>query len=118
MAARAGRYAEACLAVRHLPCRCRASDNDAVDDGAEIVSFGRDPDRPSWWRVHRRLVAAAAAVALICVGIRLGLVSGHPQPPTAATQAPTAAAMLRAAPLRPDPRLGALVMAAALSFGT
>jgi hypothetical protein len=82
-----------------------------VDDGSEIVSFGPDPDRPSWWRVHRRLVSAAAAIALICAGIRLGLVlSGQPQPPTAATQAQTKAAMLRGAPLRPDPRLGALVL--------
>jgi hypothetical protein len=82
-----------------------------VGGGPEIVSFGPDPDRPSWWRVHRRLVAAAAAVALICVGIRLGLVlSGQPQPPSAATRAPTMAVMLHGAPLRPDPRLGALVL--------
>jgi hypothetical protein len=111
MAAGPGGTLGLCLAVRHLPCRCQGSDNDAVDRGTEIVSFGPDPDRPSWWRVHRRLVAAAAAVALICAGIRLGLVlSGQPQPPTAATRAPTMAAMLRGAPLRPDPRLGAIVL--------
>jgi hypothetical protein len=89
-----------------------------VDDGAEIVSFGPDPDRPSWWRVHRRLVAAAAVVAMICVGIRLGLVlSGRPHPPAAATHAPTVAGMLRGVPLRPDPRLGALVMGVGAELG-
>jgi hypothetical protein len=106
----AGRQAGACLAVRYLPCRCRASDNDTVGGGAEIVSFGPDPVRPSWWRVHRRLVAVAAVLALICAMIRLGLVlSGQPQP-TAARQAQTITAMLRGAPLRPDPRLGTLVL--------
>lgn len=92
-------------------------------DGADILSFGRDPDRCSWWRLHRRLVAGAAAFALICAGITLGvLLLGQPTPPGAtkssvpsasASRAQTMPAMLRGAPFRPAPWLGALLLGGA-----
>jgi len=100
--------------VRHPPWPCRTNDNDIVDGGADILSSGRDPGQPSGWRVPGRLVAAAAAVALIGAGIALGLLlAGQPGPPSAATagvQAQTVPALLRGAPLRPDPSLGTLLL--------
>lgn len=85
-----------------------------MDGGADILSSGRDPDQRSGWRVPRRLVAAAAAVALIGAGITLGLLlTGQQAPPiaaAAANQAQTVPAMLRGAPLRPDPSLGTLLL--------
>jgi hypothetical protein len=79
-----------------------------MDGGADILSFGRDADEPSWWRVHRRLVAPAAVAALICGGITLGLLlSGRPQPLAGAAQEQTTAVLLRGAPFHPDPQLGA-----------
>jgi hypothetical protein len=84
-----------------------------VDGGADILSSGHDPDQPSGWRVPWRL-AAGAAVALTGAGIALGLLlTGRPGPPiapAAAEQAQTVPAMLRGAPLRPDPSLGALLL--------
>jgi hypothetical protein len=58
-------------------------DNDTVGGGTDVLSSRRDPDRPSRWPVRWRLVAAAAAVALIGAGITLGLrLTGQPsQPP-------------------------------------
>jgi hypothetical protein len=82
-----------------------------VHGGADILSSGRDPARPSRGRVPWRLVAAAAAITLIGAGITLGLLlTGQPRPPAAAKQPQTVPAMLRGAPLRPDPSLGALLL--------
>jgi hypothetical protein len=82
-----------------------------MDGRADIVGFGRDADQHSWWRVHRRLVAAATGTALICAGITLGLLrSGRPQPLARAAQEQTMAVLLRGAPFHPDPRLGTLLL--------
>jgi hypothetical protein len=56
-------------------------------------------------------VSSASAIALICAGIALGLVqTGQPRPTTAAGQTQAIAAILHGAPLRPGPRLGALLL--------
>jgi hypothetical protein len=90
-----------------------ASDNDTVDGGADVLSSGRDPDRSARWPVRWRLVAAAAAVALLGAGITLGLrLTGQPSPPSAAAAAkqPPVSAMLGGARLRLDASLGALLL--------
>jgi hypothetical protein len=82
-----------------------------MDGGADILSFGRDANQPSWWRVHRRLVALAAATALICGGITLGLLlSGRPQPLARVAQQQAMAVLLRGAPFHPDPQVGTLLL--------
>jgi len=100
------------LLLRLLPCH--ASDNDSVDSGAEILRSRHDPDQSPRWAVPRWLAAAAAAVALVGAGIALGLLwAGQPGPPVTAavaTQGQPLLAMLRGAPLRPDPSLGTLLL--------
>jgi len=81
-----------------------------VDGGADVLSSGRDPDRPPRWPVRWRLVAATAAVATIGAGITFGLrLTGQPGPPIAAAaamRAQIAPAMLRGLRVRPAHRLG------------
>jgi hypothetical protein len=102
------------LPLRHLPWRGRAGDNDTVDGGADVLSSGRDPDRPPRWRARWRLAAAAAAVALIGAGIMLGpRLTGQPSPPNAAAaakQQQTVPAMLGETRLRPDASAGTLLL--------
>lgn len=89
------------------------SDNDTVDGGADVLSSGRDPDRPPRWPVRWRLVAAAVAVALIGAGITIGLrLTGQLSPPNAAAdeQPPAVPVMLGGARLRLDASLGTLLL--------
>ncbi len=85
-----------------------------VDGSADVLSSGRDPDRPPGWPVRWRLVAAAAAVALTGAGITLGVrLTGQPSPPNAAAaakQPQTVPAMLGGARLQPDASLGTLLL--------
>jgi hypothetical protein len=81
-----------------------------VNDGADVLTFGRDPDQPSWWQGHRRLAAATAAVALIGAGVAVGLRAGDLKPPTTARQSQSVATMLSGVPFRPDGRLGPLLL--------
>jgi hypothetical protein len=102
------------LRLRRLPWPCRASDNDTVDGCGDVLSSGRDPDRPPRWPARWRLVAAAAAVALLGAGITLGLrLTGQPGPPDAAAavmQPQTVPAMLGGARLRLGASLATLVL--------
>jgi hypothetical protein len=91
----------------------QVSDNDTVDGGADVLSSGRDPGRPSRWPVRWRLVAAAVAVALSGAGITIGLrLTGQLSPPGAAAagQPPSVPVMLGGARLRLEASLGTLVL--------
>ena len=84
-----------------------------MDGGADVLSSGRDPDRSPRWPVRRRLVAAAAAVALIGAGITIGLrLTGQLSPPNraAAEPPPTGPVMPRGPRLRLDASLGTLLL--------
>jgi hypothetical protein len=91
---------------------CRASDNDTVDGGADVLGSGRDPDRRPRWPGRWRLVAGAAAVALIGAGITTGLrLTGQLSPPNAAVaEPPTVPVMPGGERLRLNASLGTLLL--------
>jgi hypothetical protein len=88
--------------------------------GGDVLSSGRDPDRPPRLPARWRLVAAAAAVALIGAGITLGVrLTGQPSPASppsppdarsAAGQPQTVPAMLDGVRLRLQASLGTLLL--------
>jgi hypothetical protein len=88
-----------------------------VGGGADVLSSGRDPDRPPRLPVRWRLVTAAVAVALIGAGITLGVrLAGQPSPPSppdagaAAGQPQTVPGMLDGVRLRLRASLGTLLL--------
>jgi hypothetical protein len=81
-----------------------------LNDGADVLAFGRDPDQPGWWQVHRRLAAAAAATALIGAGITVGVLASRSSPPAATRPPEPMATMLSGAPLRPGSGPGPLLL--------
>jgi hypothetical protein len=81
-----------------------------MTDGSDILTFGRDPDRPSWWETHRRLGAAAAAIGVACALVTVGVLTSHTKPSSAARPLQPMATMLTGMPFLASGRLNPLLL--------